>query len=174
MFFKKKTEEKSKRVRVGYYDCKPLNQLYNDLTYAKEVCLFNSDEIKIFGRGYKGCLYKIIVATNFDTLLEFDYSNENLRDLNMSTDFEDQFSLEEFKNERMVEVIIIEENTPRTIAYAKKEFVVSKKHFRQILLLEKKEMVLEYHRLMPDYYRLYKDFCNVVFFDMAIRDKEII
>lgn len=174
MFFNKKKDLEPKRNRVGYYDVKPIKQIYDDLAYAKYVCLLNTEAYKVFAKGYKGCLSKIIFVQSYDEFIKFDYSNENLRDLNMGTDFEGAFSLDEFNDSKMIEIIVFEENSERTIAYAKKNFVVEKNHFRQILLFENKTKVLEYHRIMPDYYKLYTDYTRVIFLDMAAKDKEIL
>lgn len=175
MFFKKKNKnEEPKRVRVGFYDAKPISQLYDDLAYARYVCLLNTDAFRVFAKGRKGCLSKVIIVKNYDAFKDFDYSNENLRDLNMATDFEGEFSLEEFNNERMIEIIIFQENNETTIAYAKKNFIVEKNHFRQILLYENKDKVLEFHRIMPDYYKLYADFATVIFLDLAAKDPEVL
>lgn len=174
MFFNKKKINKTESKRVGFYDVKPLKQIYDDLAYAKHVCLFNSYSYKVFARKYKGCLYKVIVVLKYEDFLDFDYSNENLRDLNMGTDFEGLFSLDDFNCEKMIELIIFEENSQRTIDYAKKNFIIDKTQLRQILLYESKEKLLEYYRIMPDYHKMYKHYADLIFLDLAAKDKEIL
>lgn len=164
MFFKKKKD--TVHGRVDFLDAKPFPYLNDQLEYAKERYVINTEGIIIRCRIYHDYLFKVVLISDFDKFDLAKCTNKYLKDNNLLTDEEKDLT-------KSMNIFVIEENTERTRIFAKEHTILTKNGYQQFLVYNDKEVVLEYFNELPLYdFNLMKYYRTMVFFDLACHDKE--
>lgn len=167
-------KNKSKDKRRGCFIVKPYVQIVSDLRYANDDILFKDNKIVIYGRFHNKTLYKIIFVENLDDFLNLDYSNNFLRDNNTQSKFEFNFELDSFSSERVITVIIFNDNDDRVVEFSKKYCSIGKKTLTHSFVYNEKEHTLDYYHYLPDYSTLNQELLNLLTFDLAAKEKEVL
>lgn len=173
LFFKSKNKEVLDKGQRGYYDVRLYEQLADNLLYAGEDCLFSDKGVSVYARECKQALYKITLVDSIEEYKSLDLSNEKLFELNMETEFRNNFNLSSLKLTRQIHLVIFKHKTTESVEYATKHLSFDGNILALAMVYNDKKVTLDYYRYLPDYHNIMKDYNNMMYFDLAAKDKEM-
>ena len=163
-FFPKKEKIVEDEGVLGHYDSKQFHNHKYALIYAKEDCIFESEEFSIYTRAYKGTRFINILVEDERNLDITKCTYESLKPTLQEANIEPE--------EKSIVLVLFKEKNEATIQMAKKFCNSNKNHFEQALIYNSKKVQMDYYKPVPKFYKLYDHLCEDLYFDLSFIDPD--
>ena len=159
-FFKKRNKEV--KEYLGSFNSKPYHYFKSNMTYAKDVLIYEDNKASVYSRYYKGTVF---VFTFVEDESDFDKTKFNYEQFKEQID-----KLFNEKIDSVINLIIFKNKNEKTISIAKEKTINTQTVFNQTLVYDENEVKLLYYRPVPNFYKLYAHYAEAIYFDLAVID----